>query len=199
MEWLALMRHYGAPTRLMDWTWSFYVALFFAIHRTGEEHRTGKERCAVWALDLDEVIRVMEPNVEKLIHGDPNVKKWETFEEVFKQEHELVVNVSAFRLNERLLVQQGTFLVPANVAVPFEDNLAAVLKKIKKPEGLIKFNISAKRKTRQNILRRLHEMNIGRATLFPGLDGFAQSLDQLLAIPDVLRPSNKWNPDNEKP
>lgn len=48
MEWLALMRHYGAPTRLFDWTYSFWVALYFAL----ESAETGG-KCAVWALDID--------------------------------------------------------------------------------------------------------------------------------------------------
>ena len=43
-QWLALMQHHGAPTRLLDFTWSPYVAAFFALERaTGD--------AAVWALN----------------------------------------------------------------------------------------------------------------------------------------------------
>jgi len=42
-EWLALMQRHGAPTRLLDFTWSPFVASFFAL-----EHATTD--AAVWAL-----------------------------------------------------------------------------------------------------------------------------------------------------
>lgn len=45
-EWLALMQHFGAPTRLLDFTRSPYVAALFAFENLGTHDR------AVWAVDL---------------------------------------------------------------------------------------------------------------------------------------------------
>ena len=47
IEWLTLMQHYRGPTRLLDWTYSFYVALFFALARLDCK----KEYAEVWALN----------------------------------------------------------------------------------------------------------------------------------------------------
>src|SRR5216684_3693164 len=44
-HWLALMQHHGAPTRLLDFTWSPYVAAFFALERATSD-------AAIWAINL---------------------------------------------------------------------------------------------------------------------------------------------------
>ncbi len=178
LEWLALMQHHGAPTRLLDWTTSPYVAAFFAFEEVTDPSGT----CAVWALDGAwcrrqgaQIIREMRSAEIASVHADgPATWRSEHFDEVFRGKPlPVVMPVEPFRRNERLTIQSGTFLCSGDVDRGFEANFEGYdISVIDK--HFLKIEIGAS--LRDSVLRDLKVMNITRATLFPGIDGFAQSL-----------------------
>ena len=187
IEWLALMRHYGAPSRLLDWTYSFYVAVFFALEHANQE-------CAVWALEKYSLKKNREYKIPdqiwEVLSQDDDVEDCTTWKKVFKRSKPVpfVYPVTPLKLNERIVIQQGDFLCQGDISKTFEENLAAVLpnKKEKKDCGLFKYKINFNAEEYKEALLNLHRMNINRASLFPGLGGFAQSLKTLLLSPKNL-------------
>jgi hypothetical protein len=191
LEWLTLMQHYGAPTRLLDFTYSFFVALYFAVEDADEE-------CAVWAIDDHWLTQKNKNSFRK--PADRQAYSWSTkgttkeghekfFKRYFwKNARQTVDAVSAYRLNQRLIIQQGVFLCPGDISVPFMENLDSLFRGRSHPDEFIKLKIALTTQERRTVLQHLHQMNITRATLYPGLDGFAKSLGNLLIFPDILKP-----------
>ncbi len=191
LEWLTLMQHYGAPTRLLDFTYSFFVAIYFAIERADGE-------CAVWAVDstwLTDLNKKLfrrtsdQTDYISITDATSNMGRQEFFRR-FLWEFQLarVEVVNTYRINQRQTIQQGVFLCPGDISMPFTDNLHALLKATPDPDRFLKLEIGASPRERLTILQHLHRMNVTTATLFPGLDGFAKSLKTILVFPDTLRP-----------
>jgi len=184
LEWLALMQDHGAPTRLLDWSFSFLVALYFAIEKA-------KAGCAVWCLDLHWLLYKVEAKFKdqfKTVHkDDPYLKKRPFFDAVFRGSPplNLVYSVNPNRLNPRRTIQQGIFLAAGNLSRSFEQNFEAIQEDERR--RVSKLIIHCNVNTKREILGHLHRMNINRATLFPGLDGFSQSFKTMLAMPEILK------------
>lgn len=89
----------------------------------------------------------------------------------FKRGRKMVGAVSPFRLNQRLSVQKGIFLFPGDVRHSFVENLRSLNGH---KENVITIPIQAAE--RAKLLKSLDQAGVSRASLFPDLDGFAQSL-----------------------
>ena len=148
-RWLALMQHHGAPTRLLDFTWSAYVAAFFAMGRSRTE-------AAVWALNPEETRFVTEcydeyvksTDLSSLWIGEP------------------------YEMNKRLIAQSGTFVISKSLKKPIE---RIVNERKRSSDTLVKF-VLPRDQVRREGLRSLFSMNVTNATLFPDLDGLARSM-----------------------
>ena len=51
LEWLALMRHFGAPCRLLDFTYSIYVAAYFSLRQPRDI--SSFPQAAIWAINTN--------------------------------------------------------------------------------------------------------------------------------------------------
>lgn len=155
-EWLALMQDHGAPTRLLDFSWSPYVAAFFALHNSTRES-------VIWACNPVEIKKRKAIDLE-----EPD-----SFRKLFLSgSGSFVCLGEPHAMNRRLIAQSGTFLVPADLHKSIEE----ILQEYPKPKDtLIKFIVPAD-KVREKGMRELYRMNITQSTLFPDLDGLARSL-----------------------
>jgi hypothetical protein len=202
-EWLAIMQHYGAPTRLLDFTESIFIASYFAAIES-------KTNSSIWAINRHKL--------RDNLHEDfklPYIKREALKDETnschidYANKHICRKYSSEFRypstiiplepvlFSERLSRQQGLFLMPTNPNLSFSDNLNSAFRKndidleslpfeelinISETDGLkseleiVKINIP--KKLNSDIIKYLQQMNITAEILFPGLDGLAKSLIQ---------------------
>jgi hypothetical protein len=186
VEKLALMQHYGAPTRFLDFTKSPWVAAFFAFERAEPEIE-----CSVWAVNRDwcqaMAVERLLPNKgkgEKLMAATAIEDPEECVEILacaLREEKEAALIIEPFKMNQRLIPQQGLFLCGTHNTKRLQDILASYPKEsVRDPVQKLVIDASYRREAMQDLYR----MNINRATLFPGLDGFAQSLThELLSEP----------------
>ncbi len=163
---------------MLDWTRSPYVAAYFALESADPKNAEDPD-CAVWALNAFwfkqhglQAIRQHNPAYESLKDSVEYFHP-EYLDAVFKAKCTGVCPVRPFRMHDRLALQQGLFVVSGNPDKTFVENLAA-FGTDDVTKHLIRVHIP--KKDRLKALTDLNRMNINRATLFPGIDGFVQSL-----------------------
>src|SRR5581483_857023 len=192
LTWLSLMRHYGVPTRLLDFTYSPFVALYFAIR--GGHKACIRTHVGLWALDTkavnDKFMITVEaakvlPRRREIWPGDPDdyATKRDSIADDKERFSALIEGALSARgpqraklekrgcvcatlpseFNPRLVSQQGLFLINCAEELSFRESLTKMMRERSGWEKTFKIPVSKI----QEIEERLFQMNIHEQTLFP--------------------------------
>jgi hypothetical protein len=181
-ETISLLQHYGSPTRLLDFTLSQYVAMFFAMAKS-------KEDGAIYAINhfelnssFSHLFRLKyndDSEAIKLLKENADTSNHVVFDKLIlnAKQRKFVQIVQPFYLFDRMIQQKGCFLCQGDVNVSFEENLKenfSILQNMKDCSPYYKLKI--KQSWKEEVLRDLDKMNISYQSLFPGIEGFTKTL-----------------------
>jgi hypothetical protein len=172
--WLFVMQHHGMPTRLLDWTESSLVALYFAV----ENHAKAGD-AAVWVMHPWNLNQAAESFGQKSVphltgkinrdylypmntvasasSGPPTVAK------------KLPMALRPAHTSKRIIAQRGQFTIHGSQKDGL-DQIPSSRAKIR----LQKIDISGSRKLA--ILQELYKAGVSRYSLFPDLDGLSREI-----------------------
>ena len=172
-NWLSLAKHHGLPTRLLDWTYSPYVAMHFATH----DLRTFDEDGVIWCVDYRKTSESLPRPLRRVLSDeDVNIFTTELLNRVATTLHEFdglsredfVLFFEPPSLDERIVNQFALFSLPSSPSLSLEDFLR------RREEVYRRITIPASLKW--EIRDKLDQANITERVLFPGLDGLSQWL-----------------------
>lgn len=169
-RWMTLAQHHGLPTRLLDWTYSPFVALHFATYNVEKFDRDG----AIWFVDFVEVNRLAHPALAGLLREvGSNTFTLEMLERVAPEigdfdrlgDDPFLIFLEPPSLDARIANQFAFFSAMSQATTPQDQWLLdhpSLFKRIIIPKEL-----------KWEVRDKLDQANITERILFPGLDGLA--------------------------
>jgi hypothetical protein len=170
---LVMAQHHGLPTRLVDWTYSPYIAMHFATANTEKFHLDG----VIWQVDFVKINRlVSEPLNRMLCEEKCNAFTVEMLEENImslsdmdkKLGKDQVIFFEPPSIDQRIVNQYAFFSVMTEPTATLDDWL------LKHPD--LYRRIIIPKELKWEVRDKLDQANITERVLFPGLDGLAKWL-----------------------
>jgi len=181
---LAQAQHHGLPTRLLDWTYSPYVALHFVTDDVERSHLDG----AIWCVDYKKTNLLLPQSLlAALRREEANIFSTEMLETVAatlpdfdgSSDDSFLVLFEPPSLGSRIINQFALFSVLSSTGLGLHEWLRShpdVYRRIVIPSDL-----------KWEIRDKLDQANVNERVLFPGLDGLCRWLGrQYLPRPEKL-------------
>jgi hypothetical protein len=177
------MQHYGCPTRLLDWTESPFVAVYFAYCDMPESQT---KPAALWQYDARIAMNALQRQSDGTGLDFPSPRDtvmragpWSDELNTLARSHirtgsSIPLPISPVRPDERMTAQQTILTVDARLegGVPYP---------LKTPAHLpLVFKVNLPAEWRREVLRTIALMGITAASLFPGTSGVAQHAARII-------------------
>jgi hypothetical protein len=174
-NWLSVAQHHGLPTRLLDWTYSPFVAIHFATAKLERFDVDG----VVWCLDYVEMNKILPERLNAVLLDEGShvftvdllecaAPDLETFDSLADEDEEFVVFLESPSLDERIVNQFAFFSLLSNPRTALDTWLAD------HPKLYRRIIIPAELKW--EVRDKLDQANINERVLLPGLDGLSRWL-----------------------
>ncbi|HZU14211.1 MAG TPA: FRG domain-containing protein [Chloroflexota bacterium] len=174
-NWLALAQHHGLSTRLMDWSYSPLVALYFAT-RAVEAY---DQDAVIWAVNPEATNRFLPSSLQCILQDEGSevftadmleraAHDLRTFDALSREP--FVAFFEPPSLDERIINQYALFSLVSDPNIHLDAWLGA------HPETYRKVIIPAALKP--EVRDKLDTANVTERVLFPGLDGLSRWLNR---------------------
>lgn len=172
-NWLSVAQHHGLPTRLLDWTFSPYVALHFATENLERFDCDG----VIWCVNYVKTHQLLPKEIECIMEKEgSNVFTVEMLNEVAETLEkfntlaptDFVIFFEPPSLDDRIVNQSALFSLMSSSTALLDKWLA------EHPELFYRIIIPASLKW--EVRDKLDQANITERVLFPGLDGLGRWL-----------------------